>query len=73
MQHINKHGLITFGRHKGKRPNQVPSEWLDWAKANIDGFSESLEALDRLVGNHMRKPTGRTYILKNKFLQKSHE
>jgi hypothetical protein len=62
MQHINKHGLITFGRHKGKRLSQVPSGWVEWAKENVSGFTASVVAYEALLSQP--KPAGRTYILK---------
>jgi hypothetical protein len=59
-QLINIHGLLTFGAHKNKRPDQAPEGWIEWAKENVAGFSEQLQ---RLQTKRAEAPKARKYTL----------
>ncbi len=61
MRFITKNGLLTIGRHKGKRWNQAPEGWINWAVENVEGFAAELDSIKQAVAS---KPKGRTYILK---------
>lgn len=64
MKRFDAHGICLFGGHKGTHAAKLPRGWTIWAKSNVEGFSEALEAaMAAPPPSPKSRPAGRRYII----------
>ena len=67
MKSFSHDGVCLFGKHKGSHASALPKLWVEWAKANVEGFAAAYAtALTRQPSPPPTRPrpAGRRYILK---------
>ena len=60
---FTENGICLIGTMKGQHASKLRSGWVEWAKKEINGFTEQWQKAT-LQPEQKQKPEGRTYILR---------